>query len=89
MLTLGTMERSISARPLVSPWGSTPGGLPVAYQSIAIHHKREREPATMLKLTIKTDNAAFGETRRETLQELARILRDLADEIASGIAVYK
>ena len=38
----------------------------------------------MFTLSIKTDNAAFGETQAECRTELARILRQVADGVEHG-----
>lgn len=39
----------------------------------------------MFKLKIETDNAAFGETIDETIDELGRILRETAGRMERGI----
>ena len=39
----------------------------------------------MITITIKTDNAAFGDLPLERCHEIARILHELSVEIAGGV----
>jgi hypothetical protein len=42
----------------------------------------------MFKLKIETDNAAFGETIDETIDELGRILRETAGRMERGFVGF-